>query len=266
MQRVLITGANRGIGRALAVRYARAGYAVDLGCRNPSDGVEALAEAQAAGGPNSPCRIVTIDMADVSSIHAAAEHLLIQAPPDVLINNAGVHHSDLLTHHSDEDITRLLTINLEGPVQLTRRLLPAMIARGSGQIVNHASMVWVGLPGSTVYSAAKAGIFAFSEGLRRELKGTGVSVTTLLTPVVESDMSRTSRDTMQSRGWLKTGKLPQHPYTSTQYVEDIFPALERQASTIMKREARLLSWLQRLAPRLLDAVCTRVYRRFYPNT
>ncbi len=172
---VAITGASSGIGRALAVEYGRAGAQLTLVARRR----ELLEEVAREIG-----RDVHIVAQDLSDPERAAEWLPaaeeINGPVDVLINNAGVMSIGLTAELDPRIGQRMLDVCLSAPLRLTRAVLPGMIERRSGTIVQVASMAsFATPPGGTWYAAAKAGLASFAESLRHELKGTGVNILTV---------------------------------------------------------------------------------------
>ena len=172
---VAITGASSGIGRALAVEYGRAGAKLTLVARRR----ELLEEVAREIG-----REVHIVAQDLSDPERAAEWLPaaeeINGPVDVLINNAGVMSIGLTAELDARVGQRMLDVCLSAPLRLTRAVLPSMLERRAGTIVQVASMAsFATPPGGTWYGAAKAGLASFAESLRHELKGTGVNILTV---------------------------------------------------------------------------------------
>ena len=182
---VVVTGASAGIGAAVARAASAAGAKVTLVARR-----EAALEALAAELPG-PAHLIARDLVDLDvSWLAGAEAAL--GPVDVLVNNAGVQVIGR-THTVDlERAEQSLVLNLMVPLRLIRTLLPHMIERGSGTIVNIASMAALApTPGMTWYNAGKGGIAAASEALRGELAGTGVDVCTVYPGLItDTDMGR----------------------------------------------------------------------------
>jgi short-subunit dehydrogenase len=129
---------------------------------------------------------VPLDLSTRESIDAAAADL---AGVDLLVNNAGQFVGGLLEEQDTEAVYSMLQVNLVAVIHLTQRLLPGMIARRRGLVVNNASIVaYAHMPAVTTYAASKAGVVAFSEALRRELRETGVEVMHVVTPGVKTDM------------------------------------------------------------------------------
>lgn len=161
----LVTGASRGIGRAIAEELARAGASVVVGYRAGAEEAEAVASE--IGG-----RAVQADVSDPEE----AKRLVQEAGDlDVLVNNAGLTRDGLLARMPDEDWREVLDTNLGGVFHTCRAAARGMMRRRAGSIVNISSIVGVhGNPGQTNYSAAKAGIIGFTKALARELGQRGV--------------------------------------------------------------------------------------------
>lgn len=200
----LITGANRGIGRALAEALAREPLDLLLcGTRSP-DAFEAI---PATAGGAREIRAVEVDLASRESIERSVQGLGEDlARIDLLVNNAGRMTGGLLEDQDLDEIYAMFQTNLVGLVQLTQAVLPGMLARRSGKVVNNASISgYAYFPAATTYAASKAGVVAFTESLRRELKDTGVSTLHLVTGGVDTDMLGDTRDTygrhLDTSGW-----------------------------------------------------------------
>ena len=161
----LVTGASRGIGKAIAAELAGAGASVVVGYRSGAD--EAQAVASEIGG-----RAVQADVAQAED----AQRLVEEAGDvDILVNNAGVTRDGLLARMSDDDWRVVLDTNLGGTFNTCRAVARGMMRRRSGAIVNVSSIVGIhGNPGQTNYSASKAGIIGFTKALARELGSRGV--------------------------------------------------------------------------------------------
>jgi 2-hydroxycyclohexanecarboxyl-CoA dehydrogenase len=163
-KRVVVTGAASGIGRAAVMKFAEAGARVVLADRDEAGGEAARAEIGAQA------TFVRVDLADDASIRAAAAAMLSAGTPDVLVNAAGWDRLEPFVENTFEFMQQIIQINLLGPVKLTRELVPAMLAAGSGKIVNVASDAGrVGSSGETVYAGAKGGVIAFTRSLAREV-------------------------------------------------------------------------------------------------
>ena len=170
-----VTGAGRGIGRAIALRLARAGFSVGVTDVDGETAADVANEILATGG-----RAVA-RAADVTALHAmraavwAVEGEL--GPITALVNNAGWDKMELFLENDPELWDRLLAINLKGVFNTTRAALEGMATRGAGRIVSIASDAGrVGSTGEAVYSACKAGIIGFSKSLAREVARKGITV------------------------------------------------------------------------------------------
>jgi short-subunit dehydrogenase len=184
---VLVTGANRGIGRALVERLACEPVAAVLaGMRDVS-----RFEAVPAGAVRArEVRPVHMDLSSREQIDACCDALGDDLTRiDVLFNNAGVVTGGLLEEQDMEQVYAMFQVNLVAVAHLTQRVLPAMLRRRKGTIVNNASIsAYAYFPAASTYAASKAGAVAFTEALRRELRGTGVHAMHLVTPGVTTDM------------------------------------------------------------------------------
>ena len=180
---VLITGGASGIGRRLVLRCAEMGAAVSILDLDEAGAKTAAAEAAARGA--GPVRAFACDVGDREQVSAcAADVLAAQGAVDILVNNAGVVSGRPLLELSDEHIERTFRVNALALFWTTRAFLPAMIARGSGHIVNVASAAGlIGSPRETDYAASKFAAVGFNEALRLELKRSAPGVkTTVVRP------------------------------------------------------------------------------------
>ena len=202
----LVTGANRGIGRALVERLAAEPLGRILaGVR----AIDSFAPFEPLAGGAAEVRPVRMDLSSRESIDASCDEL---GPDirriDLLVNNAGLMTGGLLEEQDMEDVYAMFQVNLVAVTHLTHRVLPGMLERGSGKVVNNASISgYAHFPGATTYAASKAGVVAFTDSLRRELRGTGVSTLHLVTPGVDTDMLDATEDVygrhMDTSSWDK---------------------------------------------------------------
>lgn len=176
---VIITGASSGIGRELALAFAQRGAKVVLAARR----VELLESIRRELEPYaSDMLIVQTDVTDEIQLKNLVETTLDTfGRIDVLVNNAGLMHSGYLHHQDDESIRQMVEVNLHGAMLLTKEVLPHMLKQREGYIVNVGAMPSrLTAPKFSTYNATKIGLAAFTEGLRRELRGTGIQATLAL--------------------------------------------------------------------------------------
>ncbi len=181
----IITGASSGIGAALARRLASSGFKVGLIARR-LDRLEAL-HAELGGQSAIAQADVGVRQEVVGAIHELAARL---GPVDLLIANAGVGHRVQLNPMNVEQIEKVIRVNLLGVIYSLEAVLPAMLDRHSGHLAAISSVAaFKGMPGESAYCASKAGLGAFMEGLRIQLRGTGLAVTTINPGFVKSEMT-----------------------------------------------------------------------------
>jgi short-subunit dehydrogenase len=184
----VVTGASRGIGRAIAATLATTHDIVAV-ARDRARLESLAAEIGAAGGT---CRVVPLDVGDA----AAAEHALGGVEADVLVNNAGVGVLKPLLELSLDDWNRMVRVNFDALFYVTRVLLPAMIRRGGGTIVNIASLAGRNaFVGGSCYAATKHAVVGFSESLMLEVRDANVRVAVVMPGSVATDFFPPGRDT-----------------------------------------------------------------------
>ena len=204
----LVTGASRGIGRAIALGLADRGSDVLLAARRVED-LEAV--ARECEGRGVRARALPIDLASAESIAAGASRALKEfGRLDHLVNNAGVTGDGLLMRMKREEWDRVLTVNLTGAFEMTRAILPTMVRARYGRIVNISSVVaLMGNPGQANYCAAKAGLVGFTKSLAREVASRSITVNAVAPGFIDTEMTRAlpqeARDRMS--GLIPLGRL-----------------------------------------------------------
>jgi 3-oxoacyl-[acyl-carrier protein] reductase len=192
-KRALVTGAASGIGRAMTLALAREGadlYLLDI---DESGLANVAVEARGLG---VRVTTVTCDLACPGVARSAADELLrVWGGLDILINNAGTSYHGNTDTMSDEQWDRVLALNLHSPLQLTRRLLPALLSSGDAHVVNVCSVLGlVAVPRFTAYQTSKYGLVGFSESLRAEYTSRGLGVTALCPGFVQTNIFRAMVD------------------------------------------------------------------------
>lgn len=185
----LVTGASRGIGRAIALALAKEGAAV-AGTATTPEGVARIEQMFTENGQTGIG--VVLDVADPQSIASALEQVESRlGAPSILVNNAGITRDALLLRMKDEDWEAVIQTNLTSIYRLSKACLRAMTKARHGRIINIASVVGVmGNAGQTNYAAAKAGMIGFTKSLAREVGSRGITVNCVAPGFIETDMTR----------------------------------------------------------------------------
>ena len=193
MKYALITGASRGIGKAVAVRLAAKGYAVIINYLSNHEAAQATAhEIREAGGT---AELLPFDTSDAQAIEAAIDKWEAEHPEEwisVLVNNAGLRRDNVMFMMGDDDWQTVLDTNLTGFFYITRRLLKHMMPRKrGGRIVNMASLSGLkGMPGQVNYSAAKAALIGATKALAQEVAPRKITVNAVAPGFIETDMTK----------------------------------------------------------------------------
>ncbi|MBK5229851.1 MAG: SDR family NAD(P)-dependent oxidoreductase [Thermoleophilia bacterium] len=245
-----MTGANRGIGAAFAAALADECKTVYAGARDPRT---------VKAGPENVVPL-KVDLSSRASIDGcfADERERIESV-DVLVNNAGLLSVGLLEQQDLDRIYASLQVNLVGLIHLTKLVLPAMLARGEGYIVNNASMSgYAHFPLASVYAAGKSGVVAFSESLRRELSPTGVRVLHLVTPGVKTDMLAATEagygEHFDTSGWDQV--------SPAEWAGQMLKGIHNDSSVVWPGGKTRLATIAASGPsQLLDRAASRMFRR-----
>ena len=185
----LVTGASRGIGRAIALCLAAEGARVAINyAGNVKAAEEVKAAIETAGGTAILCQA---DIADSAAVEAMVANVVKEfGTIDILVNNAGITRDTLLMRMKDEDFAKVLDTNLKGVFYCTKAVSKLMMKKRSGRIVNMASVVGlVGNAGQTNYAAAKAGVIGFSKSAAKELASRGITVNVVAPGFIGTDMT-----------------------------------------------------------------------------
>lgn len=223
-QVALVTGASRGIGKAIATTLGHAGARV-IGTATSEHGAAAISEAFKAAGIAG--RGAVLDVADGASVDAlVADIAKNEGAPSILVNNAGITRDNLLMRMKDEEWQQIINTNLSSVFRTSKAVLRGMMKAKHGRIINIASVVGVmGNAGQSNYAAAKAGIIGFSKSLAREIGSRGITVNTIAPGFIDTDMTKALDD--DQRGVL----LAQVPLNRLGQPEDIAAAVLFLASS-----------------------------------
>jgi 3-oxoacyl-[acyl-carrier protein] reductase len=182
----LVTGASRGIGKAIAQELAAHGATV-IGTATSEKGAEAISDYLGDKGQG-----MVLNVTDPESITAVIDAIAEQfGPVGILVNNAGITRDNLMMRLKDEDWDAIIDTNLTSVFRLSKAVLRGMMKARKGRIINIGSVVGsTGNPGQTNYAAAKAGILGFSKAMAREVGSRGITVNNVAPGFIDTDMTR----------------------------------------------------------------------------
>lgn len=250
---IVITGTTRGMGRSFCERIAVENPNIIMVNRKSDSAFEKRLKDLGA-------KSVTTYEADLSDL-SAIEPLIAKLNTheiDILFNNAGTLTGGLLETQDFSEVQRMLNVNVSALIHLTHAILPQMLKRGSGKIVNHSSIAsLMYFPCTSTYSATKAAVLAFTESLRKELKGTGVSTLVLITPGVKTEMIEKVEGIYENHSTIKIPKME-----TSRYVELIYEAI-RMDLTVLKPQGftGLNLKLSKYLPKTFDFIVEKTFKR-----
>ena len=221
----LVTGASRGLGRAIALQLGALGATV-IGTATSDGGAEAIGKAlQEAGCKGTGMKLNVNDGAEVAAVIEAITSQF--GTPTILVNNAGITRDNLLMRMKDEEWDEIIDTNLSSVYRVTKACLRGMMKARHGRIVNIASVVGAsGNAGQTNYSAAKAGMFGFTKSLAREVGSRGITVNAVAPGFIDTDMTRELPEA------AREGLMNQIPLGRLGQPEDIAAAVVFLASPV----------------------------------
>lgn len=186
----LVTGASRGIGRAIAELLVERGATV-IGTATSESGAVAISEYLGANGKG-----FALNVTDADSIDATLKTINDEfGSIDILVNNAGITRDNLLMRMKDDEWTDIMDTNLTSIFRMSKAVLRGMMKKRSGRVINVGSVVGtMGNAGQTNYAAAKAGVIGFTKSMAREVASRGVTVNTVAPGFIETDMTKALND------------------------------------------------------------------------
>jgi short-subunit dehydrogenase len=253
---ILLTGASRGIGACVARQLAKQGATVVGVSRSPAELENLCVQVNTLGGKGLG---IPFDIGQVEQLPLLLEQVTQQVGTvDILINNAGIELYRALPDYSLAEIQSILAVNLVAAIELTRLLLPSMLKRGRGHVVNMASLAGkTGHPYDSIYSASKAGLLMWNHAIRQELAGTGVRVSAICPGYVSG------------QGMLADTGIPAPSLAGTSRPETVALAVvkaieQNQAEVLINQDpmtefvTRSLLAIEQFFPRLGDVVNQRL--------
>lgn len=186
---VLITGSSKGIGAATAILFAQKGYNVVINYNDSYESASLLCKSLTSNGYSVMAQKANV--ANRLEVELMVKETLYKfGSLDILVNNAGIAHQSLITDTNEIDFDRIMDVNLKGVFNCCKAVIPSMVSRQSGKIINISSM-WgqVGASCEVAYSAAKAGVIGLTKALAKELAPSGITVNAIAPGLIETNMN-----------------------------------------------------------------------------
>ncbi|MGE0761794.1 MAG: SDR family NAD(P)-dependent oxidoreductase [Bdellovibrionales bacterium] len=252
-QNFLITGANRGIGLAVAQMAAKERAHLHLISRSPLGSIEEeLLNLGAAS--------MTVHLADLSTRDGVEKliHNLQGHSIDILFNNAGLLTGGLIEEQPLDEIYSMFQVNVNALIHLTRALIPGMVQRGRGKIINNASVsAFMHFPCASTYAASKAAVVAFTDCIQTELHGTGVSTLCLVTPGIKTRMF----DEIDTK-YSKNFEVPTQSISAKDYADQIRDKIFNDDTYLFPGGTTAMGlWISKYAPLLFRKEIQRRFKR-----
>lgn len=262
-RRIVITGGGSGLGRAIALRFARQGWRVCVADINAAGATETLDLVKDAGGEGftQPCNVRESD-----DLQALARALREQwGGVDVVVNNAGIASAGSVVESRYSDWDTVLDINLMGVVRGCRELVPLLLEQGAGHVVNTASFAAIATPPSmATYNVSKAAVVALSESLRGEVIDQGVDVSVACPSFFKTNLAESMVSADPAMKGVTEMIMERMTVTAEDVANDIYDAvMKRRFMVITHRDARMQWRMKRMAPEFFyRMVRERVKPRF----
>lgn len=209
----LVTGASRGIGRAVALALGRSSASVVINCRTEQQAAEAVRAEILAQGGSRQAEVIRADVSQAADIERLVKQTLDAfGRIDILVNNAGITRDNLLLRMKDDEWDAVLNTNLRGAYLLTKAVLKPMMKARSGRIINMASVIGLlGNAGQANYAAAKAGLIGFTKSVAREMASRGITANAIAPGYIETDITGALSDEIKAAALanIPAGRLGQ---------------------------------------------------------
>jgi len=250
-RRIVITGAASGLGRAIALRFAKKGWSVCIADIQMERANNVAKEVEALG---AKALVVECNISKESDFQNLASHIQTEwGGVDVLVNNAGISSSGSLDESTYEEWQRLLDINLMGVVRGCKVFTPIIAQQGGGHIVNVASFAGIAsAPGMMTYNVAKAGVISLSESLRHELESKKISVSVVCPSFFKTNlMESMNREETKA---IVTKLMEKSSVSAEDVADHVYRGVEKKEfMLITHKDARLQYNMKRLSPDLFHA-------------
>lgn len=197
-QVVLVTGGSRGIGKAIAMKYAQNGYDIVLNYISDNTDLEALKNEFESYGAQLLC--IKADVSKSEQVEKLVKTTIDKfGKIDVLVNNAGITKDTLLMRMKEEDIDKVIEINLKGTFLATKQVIPYMMKKRKGSIINLSSVVGIaGNAGQSNYAASKAGIIGFTKSIAKEVASRNIRANCIAPGFIATDMTNVLSDEVKA--------------------------------------------------------------------
>ncbi|MFE8072420.1 SDR family oxidoreductase [Marinobacteraceae bacterium S3BR75-40.1] len=251
-QRIFITGGASGLGRAIALRYAREGARVCIGDINPEQGAETEEAIRKAGGE---ALYLDCDVRRLSDLEKVCDTLEQKwGGVDIVVNNAGVASAGTIEDTTISDWEWILDINIMGVVRGCKAFTPLFKRQGSGTFVNVASMAGLMLaPVMSSYNVSKAGVIALSETLSQELRDAGIHVSVLCPAFFQTNLASTMRSDIPGIQQNVNKLMKRSDITAEDVAQSVYDAVEKNEFWILPHvKERRMWYLKRYAPKAFD--------------
>lgn len=222
----LITGGARGIGRTIALKYARSGYDVIINYNGSKEAAEKTKQEAESFGVKAMC--IQADVSDYDSVKAMVETIMENfGRIDVLVNNSGITKDGLLIRMTPDDFNRVINVNLTGAFNCIQNVTRIMMKQKSGSIINLSSVVGIiGNAGQANYAASKAGIIGLTKSCAKELASRNIRVNAIAPGFIETDMTAALKEADKEK---MLSAIPLKKFGTPEQVADVCYALSTEA-------------------------------------